>query len=96
MSFGYEYRRIDGSVSAKKRQIIVREFNTDPNIFVCLISTKWVYFLVYPLDIIEPYLMSIGYEYRRIDGSVSAKKRQIIVREFNTDPNIFVCLISTK
>ena len=40
--------------------------------------------------------MSTGYEYRRIDGSVSAKKRQIVVREFNTDPNIFVCLISTK
>ena len=42
MSTGYEFRRIDGSVSAKKRQIIVREFNTDPNIFVCLISTKYV------------------------------------------------------
>ena len=52
--------------------------------------------LLQALDIIEQYLMSTGYEFRRIDGSVSAKKRQIIVREFNSDPNIFVCLISTK
>ncbi|XP_060584908.1 LOW QUALITY PROTEIN: DNA excision repair protein ERCC-6-like 2 [Ruditapes philippinarum] len=48
------------------------------------------------LDIIEQHLMSTGYEFRRIDGSVSAKKRMIVVREFNMDPNIFICLISTK
>ncbi|XP_053395526.1 uncharacterized protein LOC123523704 isoform X2 [Mercenaria mercenaria] len=48
------------------------------------------------LDIIEQHLMSTGYEYRRIDGKVSSKKRMIVVREFNKDPNIFICLISTK
>ncbi|KAL4236647.1 DNA excision repair protein ERCC-6-like 2 [Mactra antiquata] len=48
------------------------------------------------LDIIEQYLMSTGYEYRRIDGTVSSKKRMDIVREYNHDPNIFICLISTK
>ncbi|XP_052775381.1 DNA excision repair protein ERCC-6-like 2 isoform X2 [Mya arenaria] len=48
------------------------------------------------LDIIEQYMMTTGYEYRRIDGSVSCKKRMVVVREFNKDPNIFICLISTK
>jgi len=48
------------------------------------------------LDIIEQYMMSTGYEFRRIDGSVSAKKRMVVVKEFNADPNIFICLVSTK
>ncbi|XP_064606212.1 DNA excision repair protein ERCC-6-like 2 [Liolophura sinensis] len=48
------------------------------------------------LSIVEQYVISVGYEYRRIDGSVSSKKRMDIVREFNNDKNIFICLISTK
>ncbi|KAL3868004.1 hypothetical protein ACJMK2_040844 [Sinanodonta woodiana] len=48
------------------------------------------------LDILEHYIMCTSYEYRRIDGSVSSKKRMTIVREFNREPSIFICLISTK
>ncbi|KAK3612352.1 hypothetical protein CHS0354_011070 [Potamilus streckersoni] len=48
------------------------------------------------LDILEHYVMSTSYEYRRIDGSISSKKRVTIVREFNREPSIFICLISTK
>ena len=42
MTTEYEYRRIDGSTSIKKRMDLVREFNRDPNIFIFLISTKYV------------------------------------------------------
>ncbi|XP_067677911.1 DNA excision repair protein ERCC-6-like 2 [Haliotis asinina] len=48
------------------------------------------------LDILEQYIISDGHEYRRIDGTVNNRRRMDIVREFNKDPNIFVCLISTK
>ncbi|XP_033738502.1 DNA excision repair protein ERCC-6-like 2 isoform X2 [Pecten maximus] len=48
------------------------------------------------LDILEQYMMTTGYEYRRLDGSTSVKKRMELVREFNKDPSIFIFLISTK
>ncbi|XP_060073499.1 DNA excision repair protein ERCC-6-like 2 [Ylistrum balloti] len=48
------------------------------------------------LDILEQYMMTTGYEYRRLDGSTSAKKRMDLVREFNRDSSIFIFLISTK
>ncbi|XP_076093658.1 uncharacterized protein LOC143064602 isoform X2 [Mytilus galloprovincialis] len=48
------------------------------------------------LDIFEQYLMTTEYEYRRLDGSTSIKKRMALVREFNRDPNIFIFLISTR
>ena len=37
-----------------------------------------------------------GYQYVRLDGSVSALKREGIVSRFNRSPTIFVFLISTK
>ncbi|XP_014786401.1 LOW QUALITY PROTEIN: DNA excision repair protein ERCC-6-like 2 [Octopus bimaculoides] len=48
------------------------------------------------LDILEVYLQTALYEFRRIDGQVSPKNRSTIVQEFNNDPSIFICLISTK
>ncbi|RUS75712.1 hypothetical protein EGW08_016527, partial [Elysia chlorotica] len=48
------------------------------------------------LDIIEHYIISQGHEYSRIDGKVSGQKRRDIVLQFNTDPSLFICLISTK
>ena len=37
-----------------------------------------------------------GYQYVRLDGSVTALKREEIVSRFNRSPTIFVFLISTK
>ncbi|GFS21683.1 DNA excision repair protein ERCC-6 [Elysia marginata] len=48
------------------------------------------------LDIIEHYVISQGHEYSRIDGKVSGQRRRDIVLQFNTDPSLFICLISTK
>ena len=34
--------------------------------------------------------------YRRLDGKTRGERRLDIVREFNTSPNIFLFLVSTK
>ena len=57
---------------------------------------KSIFYMNQVLDIIEQYMMTTGYEYRRLDGSTSMKQRMILVREFNNEPDIFVFLISTK
>ncbi|XP_013393762.1 DNA excision repair protein ERCC-6-like 2 isoform X1 [Lingula anatina] len=48
------------------------------------------------LTIVEHFVMSKGYDYRRIDGMVANKQRFEFTQQFNKDPNIFLCLISTK
>ncbi|XP_074643856.1 uncharacterized protein LOC141900733 [Tubulanus polymorphus] len=48
------------------------------------------------LDIVEHYVISEGYEYRRLDGKVPDRQRHMMVREFNRDPDLFIFLISTK
>ncbi|CAG5116147.1 unnamed protein product, partial [Candidula unifasciata] len=48
------------------------------------------------LDIIEQYVIGQGHVYRRIDGKTSSHHRHDIVKQFNSDSSIFLCLISTK
>ena len=48
------------------------------------------------LNILEQYVISEGYEYPRLDGSTPEMKRVQLVKEFNTDPTLFIFLISTK
>ncbi|XP_022089252.1 DNA excision repair protein ERCC-6-like 2 [Acanthaster planci] len=48
------------------------------------------------LNIIEMYLKTTDYVYRRLDGKTPAQDRQKFVHEFNRDPDIFLFLISTK
>ncbi|XP_057299784.1 DNA excision repair protein ERCC-6-like 2 isoform X1 [Hydractinia symbiolongicarpus] len=47
------------------------------------------------LDILEAYVMSRGFIYRRLDGKTHAAERVVIMKEFNSDPTIFICLLST-
>ncbi|XP_078575534.1 uncharacterized protein LOC144861483 isoform X2 [Branchiostoma floridae x Branchiostoma japonicum] len=47
------------------------------------------------LDIIEQYLMSTGEVYSRLDGTTRTSDRLRIVKDFNTNPNILLCLVST-
>lgn len=48
------------------------------------------------LDIIEDLLNYKGYKYRRLDGSVSLNDRDVAMKEFNEDSDIFVFLLSTR
>ncbi|XP_019642075.1 PREDICTED: DNA excision repair protein ERCC-6-like 2 [Branchiostoma belcheri] len=47
------------------------------------------------LDIIEQFLMSTGEVYTRLDGTTRTSDRLRIVKDFNSNPNILICLVST-
>ena len=48
------------------------------------------------LDILEEFVISKGMVYSRLDGSTKPADRTRLVREFNLDPSISLCLVSTK
>ncbi len=48
------------------------------------------------LDLLDAYLEGEGHQTCRIDGSVSWQDRQQAIRSFNTDPNVFIFLLSTR
>ncbi|KAJ9579269.1 hypothetical protein L9F63_024623, partial [Diploptera punctata] len=48
------------------------------------------------LDLLEDYLLMRKYKYVRLDGSVKIEDRQQRIKAFNTDPDIFIFLISTR
>ncbi len=48
------------------------------------------------LDLLDAYLEGQGHQTCRIDGSVSWQDRQEAIRSFNTDPNVFIFLLSTR
>ena len=48
------------------------------------------------LDILEDYITGEGLVYRRMDGKTSDTKRQLHIKEFNTNPNVFLFMVTTK
>lgn len=48
------------------------------------------------LDIIESFLSSSGYIYRRMDGLTPVKQRMSLIDEFNNSSEIFVFIMTTK
>jgi SNF2 family DNA or RNA helicase len=48
------------------------------------------------LDILGAYLKGRGYAHERLDGSVHGHERQLSIDRFNTDPNTFAFLLSTR
>eukprot|EP00300_Choanocystis_sp_HF-7_P014392 c18676_g1_i1.p1 GENE.c18676_g1_i1~~c18676_g1_i1.p1 ORF type:complete len:860 (+),score=196.90 c18676_g1_i1:1063-3642(+) len=48
------------------------------------------------LDILEQHFRENGFEYRRMDGDVNISSRQKLIDEFNTNPEIFVFLLTTR
>ncbi|KAL2715483.1 lymphoid-specific helicase-like [Vespula squamosa] len=48
------------------------------------------------LDVIEDYLSLRDYKYLRLDGTSKLEERSIDIQRFNTDPELFLFLISTK
>ncbi len=47
-------------------------------------------------SILEAFVQSEGYEYRRLDGTTPTENRVEMVDEFNRDQGIFLFLISTR
>ena len=48
------------------------------------------------LDILGNYLHGRGYLHERLDGSVHGHERQISIDKFNSNPDIFAFLLSTR
>lgn len=48
------------------------------------------------LDVLESFLNIHGYRYLRLDGTTKIEQRQIMMEQFNTDPRIFVFILSTR
>ncbi|KNC97521.1 DNA-dependent ATPase RAD26 [Spizellomyces punctatus DAOM BR117] len=47
-------------------------------------------------DILEKFIKTEGYKYRRMDGTTPIKNRIAMVDEYNEDPSIYVFLLTTK
>lgn len=48
------------------------------------------------LHIIEQMVLSMNFTYLRLDGHTPIGKRDILIQQFNTDPSIFVMLLTTR
>ncbi|EFJ47501.1 hypothetical protein VOLCADRAFT_61396, partial [Volvox carteri f. nagariensis] len=48
------------------------------------------------LDVLEEFLNLHGHTYMRLDGSTRPEQRQVLMQRFNTDPKIFVFILSTR
>ncbi|EIE18784.1 hypothetical protein COCSUDRAFT_221, partial [Coccomyxa subellipsoidea C-169] len=48
------------------------------------------------LDILEVFLNLHGYSYLRLDGTTKPEQRQILMQRFNTNPKLFVFILSTR
>ena len=48
------------------------------------------------LDIVEKLVVSCGWNYHRMDGGTSISHRSRIIDDFNTNPEIFVFLLTTR
>ncbi|KAJ8921989.1 hypothetical protein NQ315_008626 [Exocentrus adspersus] len=52
--------------------------------------------LVMALDFIEEFMIMRNHSYRRLDGGYNLEDRGVCISEFNSDPNIFAFLVSTR
>ena len=48
------------------------------------------------LDLVDAYLDQLGVQACRIDGNISWQDRQAAMKRFNTDPDVFAFLLSTR
>lgn len=48
------------------------------------------------LDIVENYVTSKGYVYRRMDGNTPVKQRMQLIDEFNEGDHVFIFILTTK
>ncbi|XP_031103378.1 protein PHOTOPERIOD-INDEPENDENT EARLY FLOWERING 1 isoform X1 [Ipomoea triloba] len=48
------------------------------------------------LDVLETFINLYGYTYMRLDGSTLPEERQTLMQRFNTNPKIFLFILSTR
>jgi SNF2 family DNA or RNA helicase len=69
--------------------------------FIDLCNTQGHWVLLFKqtqqmLDIIENYVISTGFVYRRMDGSTPIKQRMSLIDEFNEGAHLFIFILTTK
>ncbi|KAI9021190.1 SNF2 family N-terminal domain-containing protein [Hyaloraphidium curvatum] len=52
--------------------------------------------MVRMMDLIEEYLTFRNYQYLRLDGQTAVQERNMMVREFQTNPDVFIFILSTR
>lgn len=52
--------------------------------------------MVQILDVIEEFLILRNYKFTRLDGTMHIKSRVDAIKLFNTDPECFLMMISTR
>jgi SNF2 family DNA or RNA helicase len=58
----------------------------------CLIFTQ----MSRMLDVLEAFLSYHAYTYLRLDGATRIEHRQLLMERFNSDPRVFVFILSTR
>eukprot|EP00899_Mesostigma_viride_P018488 jgi/Mesvir1/26640/Mv24037-RA.1 len=58
----------------------------------CLIFTQ----MAKMLDVLESFINLYKYPYLRLDGSTKPEQRQILMQRFNSDPKLFLFILSTR
>ncbi|XP_027094820.2 protein CHROMATIN REMODELING 8-like [Coffea arabica] len=48
------------------------------------------------LDILENFVVAVGYTYRRMDGLTPIKQRMALIDEFNNSDDVFIFILTTK
>eukprot|EP00958_Prasinococcus_capsulatus_P028547 scaffold6922_cov363-Prasinococcus_capsulatus_cf.AAC.5 len=48
------------------------------------------------LDVLESFVCLHGFTYFRLDGTTKPEQRQILMQRYNTDPRIFLFILSTR
>ena len=48
------------------------------------------------LDVLEVFLNLHGYTYVRLDGTTKPEQRQILMQRYNTNPKLFIFILSTR
>jgi DNA excision repair protein ERCC-6 len=85
-----DFGNIQDSCKMKVLEYILKTWKSEGHKVLLFSQTKQM------LDIIESYINSVGYSYRRMDGSTSVKSRGPLMDEFNRDDNIFIFLLTTR
>ena len=92
---GTEYARIDEDVVTTSGKLLVLDAMLtklkERGHKVLLFST-----FTSLIDILEDYLSLRSFKYVRLDGNTNLDDRQVSIKDFNSDPELFLFLISTR
>lgn len=82
--------------------LVLKQFSTYCFLFTEFIIYGYIFqvlifsFFKTMLNLIEEFAQMRDYKYARLDGDDDIETRKVTIRTFNTDPEIFLFLITTR